>query len=100
MLYAFSLTYGYEPSIEDFINFDYNDKLNHSYCRSVFGFDSESDDSSESSLPGNKNLVFDAIEIMKTNCNQVNFNLIFNFHNSAENIKKKKSIIFVLYMLR
>ena len=33
-------------------------------------FDSESDDSSESSLPGNKNLVFDAIEIIKTNYNK------------------------------
>ena len=28
------------------------------------------------------------IEIIKTNCNQVNFNLIFNFHNSAKNTKK------------
>ena len=56
--------------------------------------DSESKDSSESSLPGNKNLVFDAIEIIKTNCNQVNFNLIFNFHNSAENTKKNRSYLY------
>ena len=38
MLYAFSLTYGYQPSIEDFMNTDYSDELNHSYCRSVFGY--------------------------------------------------------------
>ena len=32
ILYAFSLTYGYQPSIEDFMNFDYNDELmSHSY---------------------------------------------------------------------
>ena len=53
-------------------------------------FESGSDNLSESSLPGNKNLVFDAIEIIKINYNQVNFNLIFNFHKLAANTKRKK----------
>ena len=62
-------------------------------------FDSESEDSSKSSQPGNKNLVFDTIEIIKTNCNQVNFNLIFNFHNSSENTKKKIDPICIIHAL-
>ena len=32
------VTYGYEPSIEIFMKTDYIDELNHSYCRSVFGY--------------------------------------------------------------
>ena len=38
MWYAFSLTYGYNPSIEEFMNNEYRDDLNHSYCRTVIGY--------------------------------------------------------------
>ena len=38
MWYAFSLNYGYNPSIEEFMNFEDRHNLNHSYCRTVIGY--------------------------------------------------------------